>query len=159
MAASRAPPGLSPQVSNRRRTSATDVADVDHAGEGLGIDEAEAPGFPEGAAHGCEHVVDGGRLGAVVDQDRAQGHHVLVADLGPVDHERTGGKPAGEQLGGAVEGALQAAAPGGRGLAGEIDGGGIAVGMIGNGDDRHRDRRIAARQISGRHHQVTSYVL
>ena len=92
MAASRAPLGVSPQVSNRRRTSPTSTWRA--AGRVLALTlptsttrarvsaliRPRRQASLEGAAHGCEDVVDGGRLGAVVDQHRAQVHDVTTVD-------------------------------------------------------------------------------
>ena len=114
-------------VAPRRQSGGADVADVDGARKGLCVDQAEPPGFLERAAHGCQHMVDGGGFGAFLNQHRAQRHNMLIVDLGPVHHEPILGEPASEQLGCAVEAALQAAATDGRGLAGEIDRGRIPV--------------------------------
>ena len=147
MAASRAPTGESPQVSNSLRISPTAtwrpagrveavtfLTSTARARVSASI-WAEAPGFAQGAAHGGQDVVDGGGLGAAIDEQRAQRLLVLVADLGPVDHQRTGGEPASKDLGGAIEGALQTAATDRRRPAGEVDEGGIGIGRAGDRDD------------------------
>lgn len=68
----------------------------------------------------------------------------LVADLGPVDHQRADGEPASKDLGGAVEEALQSTAPDRRRPAGEVDEGGIGVGRAGDRDDGDRDDEYRA---------------
>ena len=76
-------------------------------------------------------------LGVGLDEHRAHRHHVLIPDLSPIHRERALGEPAGKNLGGAVEGALQATPPDGGRLAGEVHGGRVAVEAIRNDDDGH----------------------
>ena len=97
------------------------VRHVAGARQGLGIDLSEAPGFLERTADGCQHVVDGGRLGAFLDEDRAQRGNMLVADLGPVHCHGILGTSTGKQFGGSIQGALQTPATGSGWLAGQVD--------------------------------------
>ena len=138
-----------------RQGAGLDVGHVGHAGECFGVDETEAPSFLDRAAHGGEHMVDGCGLGTVVDQHRAQGGDVLIADCGPIDHEATGSESAGQYFGGAGKGTLQAAAADGRCAPGKVDGGRVAVEAPRYDYDGHvlghRDRRrVVGWQVVGR---------
>ena len=115
-----------------------DALDVDDAFFGLGVDEPQTPGFADGAADGGQHVVDGGGAGAVVEQHCLECGDVLVADFGPVQRERIGGEPTRKDLGGALQGVLQAAAADGGRFASEVDGSGVVIQRRRGVDDRHR---------------------
>ena len=127
-------------TAGRQRTRG-DALDVHDAFFGFGVDQPEAPCFLYHSPDRGQDVVDSRRLGIFLDQDGAQGHDVLVADLGPVDRQGVGGSAAGEQLGGAIEGALQAPTADRRWLAGQVDRGGVVVERPRSGDDGNDGRR------------------
>ena len=124
-------------VATGRQRARRHALDVDDALLGLGVDQAEAPRVSDHATDGRQHVIDRGRLGIALDQDGAQRHHVLVADLGPVDRERIGGEFTSKDLGGALQGAPQPAAAHGGRLAVQVDGSGVLIQPRRRGDDGH----------------------
>ena len=128
-------------VAASRQHGSLDVGHVARARQGLGVNLPEAPGFLERTADGCQHVVDGGRLGAFLDEDRAQRGDMLVANLGPVHRHGILGTSTGKQFSGSIQGSLQAAATGSGWLAGQVDRGRIAVEAFWCSDDGHDGRR------------------